>query len=91
MDRPKPSPVPSGQVLVQSLDGTDSGELPELLVHVVGSRSRVVSEPDTKVLDLEGSLLVDLRGVTTSSFSSARDSLLKNHFGRGTSGGYSRR
>jgi len=59
VDRPKPSPVPSGQVLVQSLDGTDSGELPELLVHVVGSRSRVVSEPDTKVLDLEGSLLVD--------------------------------
>jgi hypothetical protein len=53
--------VPGSEVLVKSLDGTDSGKLPELLVHVVGSRSRVVSEPDTEVLDLEGTLLVDLQ------------------------------
>ena len=29
-------------------------------VHVVGTRSGVVSQPDSKVLDLEGVLLLDL-------------------------------
>ena len=61
VDRSKPGSVPGSEVLVKSLDGTNSGKLSELLVHVVGSRSRVVSEPDTKVLDLEGTLLVDLK------------------------------
>jgi hypothetical protein len=33
--------------------------------HVVGARSRVVSEPDGKVLHLQGLLLVDLFGTST--------------------------
>lgn len=32
----------------------------ELLVQVVGTSTRVVAEEDTKVLDLQGLLLVDL-------------------------------
>lgn len=47
-------------VLVEGLDGIDTAELTELLVHVVGAGARVVAEPDAKVLDLEGLLLSDL-------------------------------
>ena len=47
-------------VLVESLDSVDTAHLTELLVHVVGTGARVVAEPDTEVLDLEGTLLVDL-------------------------------
>ena len=47
-------------VLVESLDGVHTAHLTELLVHVVSTGARVVAEPDTKVLDLEGTLLVDL-------------------------------
>ena len=47
-------------VLVESLDGLHTAHLTELLVHVVSTGARVVAEPDTKVLDLEGTLLVDL-------------------------------
>lgn len=50
----------SSHVLVQALDGISAAEVTELLVHVVGSRARVVSKPDTKVLDLQGLLFVDL-------------------------------
>lgn len=62
LDRPKSSSVSGSHVLVEGLDGVSSGELSELLVQVVSTGSRVVSEPDTEVLDLEGLLLVDLRG-----------------------------
>lgn len=47
-------------VLVESLDGGDTGHLTVLLVHVVGAGARVVLDPDTEVLDLLGLLLVDL-------------------------------
>ena len=47
-------------VLVECVDGIRSGELSELLVHVVRAGSRVVLEPDTEVLDLERPLLGDL-------------------------------
>ena len=47
-------------VLVERLDGVRAAEFTELLVHVVGARTRVVAEPDTKVLDLQGLLLMDL-------------------------------
>jgi hypothetical protein len=63
VDRPESGTVASGHVLVQALDSINTAELTELLVHVVGARARVVSEPDTEVLDLQGLLLVDLKGV----------------------------
>ena len=62
MDRPETSTVAGSHVLVERLDSVGAGELTELLVHVVGSRAGVVSEPDTEVLDLQRLLLVDLEG-----------------------------
>lgn len=47
-------------VLVESLDGVGAGHLTVLLVHVVGTRARIVTDPDTEVLDLKWALLVDL-------------------------------
>jgi hypothetical protein len=52
--------VTRGHVLVQRLDRIGSGELTELLVHVVGTGARVVTEPDSEVLDLLWALLADL-------------------------------
>lgn len=63
MDRPEASTVAGGHVLVQTLDGVGAGEVAELLVHVVGTGARVVTEPDAKVFNLEGLLLGDLETV----------------------------
>lgn len=49
-------------VLVECVDGIRSGELSELLVHVVCAGARVVLEPNTEVLDLQGPLLGNLCG-----------------------------
>ena len=62
VDRPETGTVPCSHILVEGLDGIGTGELTELLVHVVRAGARVVAEPDTKVLDLERLLFVDLRG-----------------------------
>lgn len=59
VDRPETGTVASSHVRVQGLDGIGSGQLAVLLVHVVGTRSRIVSQPNTEVLDLLGVLLVD--------------------------------
>ena len=60
MDRAEASTVPGSHVLVQRLDGIRPRELAELLVHVVRARTRIVTQPDAKVLDLERFLFVDL-------------------------------
>lgn len=60
VDRGETGTVTSSHVLVQRLGGLGTRKSTELLVHVVGARSRVVSQPDGEVLDLEGLLLVDL-------------------------------
>ena len=60
VDRPEAGTVTGSHVLVHALDSIGAGELTVLLVHVVGTGSRVVSEPDTKVLDFQRLLLVDL-------------------------------
>ena len=49
-----------GHVLVHGLDGVGSRHVPVLLVHVVRARSRVVTNPDAKVLDLQWALLMNL-------------------------------
>lgn len=46
-------------VLVQCLDGFGAAHFSVLLVHVVGTRARIVADPDAKVLDLERALLMD--------------------------------
>lgn len=52
--------VTSSHVLVKGLDGADTGEITVFSVHVVDTGTRVVTDPDTEVLDLGRSLLVDL-------------------------------
>jgi hypothetical protein len=60
VDRPEAGAMPGSHVLVQALDGISAAEVTELLVHVVGTRAGVVTEPDAEVLDLQGLLFVDL-------------------------------
>ena len=50
-----------GHVLVEGIDGLAAGHLAVLLVHVVGTGARVVTDPDTEVLDLLGALLMNLQ------------------------------
>lgn len=59
VDGGESSTVSGSHVLVQGLGSLGTRQSAELLVHVVGAGSRVVSEPDSKVLDLERLLLVD--------------------------------
>lgn len=49
-----------GHVLVASVDGIGARELAVLLVHVVSTGARVITDPDAKVLDHEWLLLTDL-------------------------------
>lgn len=60
VDGPESGTMSGSHILVQGLDGIGSRHLAILLVHVVGAGSGVVSNPDTKVLDLQGTLLMDL-------------------------------
>lgn len=60
VDGPETGTVTGSHIRVQGLDSIGSGELTVLLVHVVCTGARVVSQPDTEVLDLLGVLLVDL-------------------------------
>lgn len=46
--------------LTASGNGTNAGNITVFLVHVVGSRARVVAQPDTKVLDIGRFLFKDL-------------------------------
>ncbi len=64
VDRAEASTVPSSHVLVHALDSVSTAEVAVLLVHVVGTRARIVSEPDAEVLDLQRLLFVDLRKKT---------------------------
>jgi hypothetical protein len=52
--------VTGSHVLVEGLNSFGAAHLTELLVHVVGAGARVVADPDTEVLDLKRTLLVDL-------------------------------
>ena len=60
MDRPEAGTVAGSHVGVEGVDGICSGQLTVLLVHVVRAGTRVVSDPDAKVLDLKRVLLVEL-------------------------------
>ncbi len=63
MDGAETGAVTGSHILVKGLYGVGAGHLTVLLVHVVGTRARIVADPDTEVLDLEWVLLVDLRVV----------------------------
>ena len=60
VNRPESRPVTGSHVLVEGLDGVCPRCLAVLFVHVVGTGAGVVADPDAKVLDFLGALLVDL-------------------------------
>jgi hypothetical protein len=60
MNGAKTGTMTSSHVLIEGFNGVGSGQLSELLIHVVGSRTRVVTEPDAEVLDFQWALLMDL-------------------------------
>lgn len=53
------SAVTASHVVVELSDGSDAGDVTELLVHVVDSLARSVTKPDSVVLDRDR-LLLDL-------------------------------
>lgn len=68
LDRSEAGTVAGGHVLVAGVHGVRAGQLAELLVHVVRSGARVVTEPDAEVLDLQRLLLRDLGRVQESQW-----------------------
>lgn len=60
MNRPKSSSVPCRHVLVERIDRFRPWHLSVFLVHIMCARSRVVSDPNAKVLNLLRAFLVDL-------------------------------
>lgn len=60
MNRPKSSSVPCRHVLVERIDRFRSRHLSVFLIHVMCARSRIVSDPNTKVLNLLRASLVNL-------------------------------
>jgi hypothetical protein len=61
VDGPKTGTVTGRHVLIEGLDSIGTREFTELLVHIVRAGTRVVAEPNTKILNLQGLLLVNLR------------------------------
>jgi hypothetical protein len=61
VDGPESSTMPGSHILVEAPDGIRTCELAVFLVHVVCTRTRVVANPDTEVLDLQWLLFVNLQ------------------------------
>jgi len=57
LDRPEPRAMLGSHVLIQGRHCSRTGQLTDLLVHVVGPRAGVVSDPNAEVLDFERLLL----------------------------------
>lgn len=53
-------------VLTALRDGSRGGQVSVLSVHVVSSTTRIIAQPDTKILYLQGRLLVDLNQATAA-------------------------
>ena len=59
LDGAEAAAVTSSQVHVAGLDGFSTAQSAVFLVHVVGTGTGVVAQPDTEVLDLHGLLFAD--------------------------------
>lgn len=53
------STMASSHITIALSDGSRCGQVSVLSVHVVGSTARVVTQPDTEVLHLQGSFLMN--------------------------------
>lgn len=52
-------PVPGSHITVALSDGATHAEITVLAVHIVDTRTGLIAQPDTKVLNLDGALLSD--------------------------------
>jgi len=59
MDGSEPRTMPGSHILIVALDGIRARELTVLLVHVVCTRARVITDPNTEVLDLQRLLFMN--------------------------------
>lgn len=64
LDRACAGTVATSHVVVQGVNSTVQSNISVLTVHIVGTRSRVVLDPHTVVLDVRGLLLGNLHIVT---------------------------
>jgi hypothetical protein len=71
VNRAEASTMPGSHILVHALDSVCTAKVTVLLVHVVRAGTRVIAEPDTKVLDFEGLLFVDLENAQQGRLRSA--------------------
>jgi len=69
LNRSETSTVTSSHVLVTGLDSLNTTHGTVFLVHVVGTGTRIVTDPDTKVLDLLRTLLGNLSSNTNQHLS----------------------
>ena len=60
MNRPEAGAVARGHVEVERLHSVGTRHFAILLVHVVGSRARIIADPDAEVFHAGGPLFVDL-------------------------------
>lgn len=60
MNAPEASTVASGHIEVEPLDSISTAKFAEFLVHVVRSRARIITNPDTEDLDLQGLAFMNL-------------------------------
>ena len=67
--------VTGSHVHVEALDGFNTAHGTELLVHVVGAGTRIVTQPNTEILNLHGLLLAN--GSAADNFSSGTLNLLE--------------
>ena len=59
LDTVSPGSVTSTHVAVALGDGGRHSHIPVFAVHVVGARPRIITKPNTKVLDLQGLVFSD--------------------------------
>lgn len=65
LDRRAASAVAGGEISIHLLDGASEGDVTVLLVHVVGTRAGVITDPEAEVLDVVRVLLEDLNKTNT--------------------------
>lgn len=73
-------------VLTALRDGSRRGQVSVLSVHVVSSTTRIIAQPDAKILYLQGRLLVDLSRQQQQSFSASPPDFEPAGRGSGPSG-----
>ena len=59
MNTPKPRPMPRRHITIQCPHRIRPAHLPILLVHIVRPTSRIIPNPDPKILHLQRAFLVD--------------------------------